>query len=158
MDFVRIPKAIKKGVKWLLQPKIKVERIQPNGRVKRLKKYPIKEGKVIIKAGGLGRGDLKYEPPLDPERIAQRGWWIFKTRIVYYMDGADKLNPLTPGGEAPKHTAEFIKKMSEGKILAQQAKVGATMTPIQWITLGVGLVSLFILYLMSVDLGIINVG
>ncbi len=158
MANVSIYEVIKKGVKGVLQPKIKVERIQANGRVKRLKKYPIKEGKVIIKAGGMGRGDLKYEPPLESERIAQRGWWIFKTKMVYYQDGADRLNPLTPDGDPPKYTAEFLKKMSEGKVLSQQAKVGATMTPIQWITLFVTLASAFMLYLMMVDLGIINVG
>lgn len=150
-------KRLVKGVKWLLEPKIKVERIQANRRIKRLKKYPIKEGKIIIKAGGMGRGDLKYEPPLESDRIAERGWWIFKTRMVYYQDGADRLNPLTPDGDPPKYTAEFLKKMSEGKVLSAQAKVGATMTPIQWVTLFVSLASAFMLYLMMVNLGIINV-
>lgn len=152
-----ILKAIKKGVKRVLEPKIKVERIHGNGDVSPLKKYPIRDGKVIIKTGGLGRGDIKYEPPLEADRIAKRGR-LFKTKLVYYQDGADRLMPLTPDGTAPKYTVDHYVKTAKAKILEKQAKVGASMTPIQWVTMFFSLASLVLLFLVATNLGVIKLG
>lgn len=56
-----------------------------------IKKYPIDpDGKIIIKVGGLGRGNFSYKPLYDPKAVFNCGFMkLFKA--VAYWDGSDTL-------------------------------------------------------------------
>lgn len=98
--------------------KVIVERI--NGKTCSRGKYPVEEGKIIIKAtGGLGQGDKKYTPPFDPTRLVRDG----KLDKGYYIDGTDQLLSLSPDGDPPAWTAEHIIKASSVKLLEKQGKI-----------------------------------
>ena len=149
------------------KPKILVERTLGNKEILG-KKYPVVGGKIIIKKGGLGKGDKGFTPPLDPACIVDEwhsySWFsplwnlLFgQHRKVYYMDGADTLTPITPDGTAPKYTAEFIAKIADVILLEKQAKTTGQTTMIQFFIL-IGIVLLaFMNWVVWAKLGVINI-
>lgn len=147
--------------------KILVERTLENKEVLR-KRYPVKDGKVIIKRGGLGQGDVSYTPKLDPQCIVDEwqsySWFsvIWNTlfgqhRKVYYIDGAKALTPITPNGTAPEWTAEPIVKAVKAKLLEKQAKTSGQTTTIEVIALVGIVVVIFMIWVMWTKLGIVSV-
>ena len=149
------------------KPKILVERTLGNKEILR-KRYPVEGGKVIIKYGGRGKGDRKFSPPLDPACIVDEwhsyGWlsplWNFmfgQHRKVSYMDGADTLTPVSPEGDAPKYTADFLAEMTDVILLEKQAKTTGQTTMIQFINL-IGMVMIvFMNWVIWAKLGVINI-
>ena len=149
------------------EPKILVERVLENKKVLK-KKYPIRDGKVIIRRGGYGQGVTAYDPELLPEYIADEdhsyGWFaplwnlLFgEHRKVYYSDGAKTLTPLTPEGPRPKYSADPIVKAASVKLLEKQAKTAGQTTTIEVIAL-IGIVILvFMNWVVWTKLGIVNV-
>jgi hypothetical protein len=140
----------------MVKPKLLVERISGKNATK--KRYPIKNGRVIINKGGLGPKDVKYDPPYDPARIAETTFLFFKTYKAYYVDGAKELMPLVPNGQPPEFTAEPILKAAEAKLLEKQAKVSGQTTTLEYFIL-LGIVVLIGMgFAMLNALGVINLG
>jgi len=138
--------------------KIKVERMIPPGRVLK-KSYPIEDGKIIIKRGGIGRGDLRYEPPYREDRVIKEKFWlILERKKVYYQDGADELMPLTPKGEPPEYTAKYVLDAANKKILEKQAKTAGQSTTLDLIQTIMLVAIGFGIYLLMLNAGVIQVG
>lgn len=135
--------------------KLKVEILTPTGSY--FKKCDIEDGHVIIKRGGLGRGDETWDPPYREDRTVPDG--LFKThKKAYYQEGADELTPLTPKEEPPKYTLRDIKKTTKADLLAKQAKTSGQTTTIETITL-IGVVILaFMVWVLWLNNGVINLG
>lgn len=134
---------------------VKVIRIK-GLKIENPKKYPIVDGRIIIKRGGIGRGDVKYEPPFEGDRIGEKGF--LKTKVGLYQDGADRLMSLTPEGKPPVYTVDHYVKTANADILEKQAKVSGTMTSIQYATLFIAIVLLVLTGLIASNLGVINIG
>jgi len=135
---------------------ILVERI--SGKKAFTKKYPVIDGKIIIKRGGLGRGDLAFTPPFEMDRIVETGFWIFRRQKGYYIDGGDQLMPLEPDGDRPKWTAEPIIRAAKEKLLERQAKVSGSTTPLQYVMLFGLFILMGMVFLLMVNNGVIMVG
>lgn len=138
-------------------PKLLVERI--SGKKSTIKKYPVKEGRVIISKGGLGPKDLKYDPIADPSRIAETEGVLgfFKKQKAYYLDGAKELSPLDPGGERPEFSAEYILKAAKTLLLRQQARVKGQTQGIMYIVVFGIFIIIGMLFLLMVNSGVINI-
>lgn len=152
----------------IAKDKILVERILNSGEIVR-KKYPVKDGRVEIKRGGLGHGDKKYSPKLDPSCIADE-WHSYGTfaplwnallgkhRKVYYLDGAKELSPILPKGPAPVFSVDDYVKAADAKLLEKQAKTAGQTTTIETITL-IGVVVLaFMIWVLWLNNGVVNIG
>lgn len=150
--------SIKKGLISITKAKIKVERILPHGFSFK-KTYPIEDGKVIIKRGGLGRGDLRYEPPFREDRVTKEKYLlILERKKVYYQDGADELMPIVPGGDPPEYTAKYVLDAADKKIMEKQAKTAGQSTNLDLLQTIFQVLIMFSLFLIMLNLGVISVG
>ena len=138
-------------------PKIAIEIINHPQAI--LKKYPIKNGHVIIKAGGKGAKDLKWEPNYDSSRTIK-----FKPRFgpkyekAYYIANSKDLMPLTPNGQPPDFTAEPILRAASEKLLEKQAKTNTVTTAIEYILLLLLIIVVGCQLAIMANLGIIDLG
>lgn len=137
-------------------PKVLIEVV--NGGESRKGKYPVHEGKIIIKKGGKGAGDLKWEPEYKPDRFVEEKFLIWKTKKAYYLANSKELMPIVPNGQPPDFTAEPILKASKEKLLEQQAKTRQNITQIEMIILLVVIGIAIAQFLIMSNLGIINIG
>ena len=139
--------------------KIFVERILASGTVVK-KKYAVVDGHVIIKTGGLGRGNITMEPEIKPEYIVEEPVFfglLGVRRKVYYMDGAKTLSPILPKGDIPRYTVDHYVKSAEATLLEKQAKTTTQTTSIALITLIGMVLQIFMIWVIWTKLGIVNV-
>ena len=147
------PIRVKEGVNM---PKVRIEVV--NGGDSTTKKYPIKNGTIIIKMGGHGAKDFNWLPPYDPARIIKAKGLIFSKKKAFYLADSKELMPIIANGKAPDFTAEPLIKAVEQKILEKQAKTSTQLKPIE-IMFALGLLILIgMVGLLLVSTGVINLG
>lgn len=124
--------------------KVIIERI--NGKTCTRGKYPVEDGKIIIKAvGGFGQGDKKYMPPFDPTRLVRDG----RFDKGYYIDGTKELLSLNAEGKPPEWTYRDYIHGAEQTLLEKQAKV-AKQEPMMILLL------LFIILMAVIGFGVLT--